>query len=71
MTYPYCGTFRISIQSMLSDKDSDKKQRIKHQVKKKACEMRRNQKEKIDFKRIILRFMLFLQKALKKYSYGL
>jgi len=40
-------------------------------VKKKACEMRRNQKEKIDFKRIILRFMLFLQKALKKYSYGL
>jgi hypothetical protein len=40
-------------------------------VKKKACEMRRNQKEKTDFKRIILRFMLFLQKALKKYSYGL
>lgn len=40
-------------------------------VKKKACETKRNQKEKTDFKRIILRFMLFLQKALKKYSYGL
>lgn len=70
MTYPYCGTFRISIQSMLSDKDRDKSEN-KTPVKKKACEMRRNQKEKIDFKRIILRFMLFLQKALKKYSYGL
>ena len=39
--------------------------------KKKACETKCNQKEKTDFKRIILRFMLFLQKALKKYSYGL
>lgn len=45
MTYPYCGTFRISIQSMLSDKDSDKSEN-KTPVKKKACEMRRNQKEK-------------------------
>jgi hypothetical protein len=40
-------------------------------VKKKACETKCNQKEKTYFKRIILRFMLFLQKALKKYSYGL
>ena len=37
-------------------------------VKKKACETKRNQKEKTDFKGIILRFILFLQKALKKYS---
>lgn len=44
MTYPYCGTFRISIQSMLSDKDSDKSEN-KTPVKKKACEMRRNQKK--------------------------
>ena len=71
MTYPYCGTFRISIQSMLSVTKIEIKSENKTPVKKKACEMRRNQKEKIDFKRIILRFMLFLQKALKKYSYGL
>ena len=44
---------------------------LQHQENEQSTFIDEALKEKIDIKRIILRFMLFLQKALKKYSYGL